>query len=315
MIVLDSKVRDIDRLTFSPTGRDLAISGTRARIQVWRGLPAARPTAVFSDLKMYYLRRWAFSPDASRLYLAHGWNGQTLVLDIDTLGQLPHPDVPRGPTWFHFTEQGGFLLVAHGKNQFSRLDQAAGQPGVFLPAWTVENPRHWSGMWNFVGDICPGGARFLGIELRSRHRKGRWGVDWQAVVRSTTTGAIERNARWDSGGYLGLIACSPRGDCFARTSGMRLFVHDLAHPNHEPLRILNDNRKHFTGIAFHPSGDYLAATSNDTTVKLYETRTWQVARLFSWEVGRLGAVAFSPDGCQGAVGSHSGKVVVWDIDL
>src|SRR4051794_22160806 len=34
-----------------------------------------------------------------------------------------------------------------------------------------------------------------------------------------------------------------------------------------PVVIANDSRKEFTGVAFHPSGRYLAATSNDNTVK------------------------------------------------
>ncbi len=77
----------------------------------------------------------------------------------------------------------------------------------------------------------------------------------------------------------------------------------------------NDNKKHFTGIAFHPSGRYLAATSNDATVKLYDTTTWEVARTFTWEIGRMRSIAFSPDGTLAAAGSDTGKVVVWDVDL
>lgn len=72
---------------------------------------------------------------------------------------------------------------------------------------------------------------------------------------------------------------------------------------------------HFTGMAFHPSGRYLAATSNDATVKLYDTASWQLATSFTWDVGRLRSVAFSPDGTLAAVGSDTGRVVVWDVDL
>ena len=36
---------------------------------------------------------------------------------------------------------------------------------------------------------------------------------------------------------------------------------------------------------------------------------------FTWDVGRLRSVAFSPDGTRAAVGSDTGKVVVWDVDL
>ena len=82
-----------------------------------------------------------------------------------------------------------------------------------------------------------------------------------------------------------------------------------------PRCLKNDNRKHFTGIAFHPSGRYLAATSNDSTVKLYDTATWELARTFAWDVGRMRSIAFSPDGTLAAAGSDTGKVVVWDVDL
>ena len=79
--------------------------------------------------------------------------------------------------------------------------------------------------------------------------------------------------------------------------------------------IPSDNRKQFTGIAFHPSGRYLAATSNDKTVKLYDTTSWEVARTFTWDIGRMRSIAFSPDGTLAAAGSDSGKVVVWDVDV
>jgi WD40 repeat protein len=83
-----------------------------------------------------------------------------------------------------------------------------------------------------------------------------------------------------------------------------------------PVRVLhNDSRQHFTGLAFHPSGRYLAATSNDATVKLYDTSTWQVAQAYNWDIGRLRSVAFSPDGMLAAAGGDKGKIVVWDVDL
>lgn len=79
--------------------------------------------------------------------------------------------------------------------------------------------------------------------------------------------------------------------------------------------ITNVTRLGFTGIAFHPSGRYLAAASNDGTVKFYDTATWAVAKAFAWNVGRVRSVAFSPDGTLAAAGSAGGKVVVWDVDV
>jgi hypothetical protein len=36
---------------------------------------------------------------------------------------------------------------------------------------------------------------------------------------------------------------------------------------------------------------------------------------FTWEVGKLRAVAFSKDGMLAAAGGGGKKVVVWDLDL
>jgi WD40 repeat protein len=83
----------------------------------------------------------------------------------------------------------------------------------------------------------------------------------------------------------------------------------------ESKTVENDSRRNFTGIAFHPSGRYLAATSNDETVKLYDTDTWDVAHTFTWKVGRMRSIAFSPDGALAAAGSDKGQVIVWDVDL
>ena len=82
-----------------------------------------------------------------------------------------------------------------------------------------------------------------------------------------------------------------------------------------PLWVVSDNKKHFTGIAFHPSGRYLAATSNDATVKLYDTTTWKIIHTFTWKIGRLRSVVFSPEGTLAAAGSEMGEIMVWDVDL
>ena len=110
------------------------------------------------------------------------------------------------------------------------------------------------------------------------------------------------------------IRASADGRYVAGSYIQSILVWELAAPANQ-MRISNNTRHAYTGIAFHPSGRYLAATSNDTTVKLYDTETWRLAKTFTWDVGRLRSVAFSPDGTLAAVGSDTGKVVVWDVDL
>jgi WD40 repeat protein len=82
-----------------------------------------------------------------------------------------------------------------------------------------------------------------------------------------------------------------------------------------PLRIRNDNRRHFTAAVYHPSGRYLFTSSNDGTVVVWDTATWKRVTRFSWDIGRLQSLAISPDGTLAAAGSDRGKVVLWDVDL
>ena len=108
---------------------------------------------------------------------------------------------------------------------------------------------------------------------------------------------------------------SPDGAYLVIRGGPSLLVWNAHDFTQKPRKVPISQRGHCTGIAFHPSGKYLAATSNDATVKLYDTATWDVARTFTWDIGRMRSIAFSPDGALAAAGSDTGKVVVWDVDV
>ena len=82
-----------------------------------------------------------------------------------------------------------------------------------------------------------------------------------------------------------------------------------------PRLVRNDTRKDFTSIAYDPTGRRLYATSNDTTVQVFDTETWERVNRFTWQVGRLKAVAVSPDGMLAAAGGDKGDIVIWDVDV
>jgi len=70
-----------------------------------------------------------------------------------------------------------------------------------------------------------------------------------------------------------------------------------------------------TNLAFHPSGQVLALTSDAAPVAFLDTATWQPICVYDWKIGRTYGVAFSSDGNLAAAGGDKGKVVVWDLDL
>lgn len=96
------------------------------------------------------------------------------------------------------------------------------------------------------------------------------------------------------------------------TAGPRLRIWDLE--GNRELALHKRGTKHFQGLAFTADGRYLASVSNDETVRLWETCTWQEHRTYTWQIGRLLNVALAPDGCRAAAGSDQGQVVIWDVD-
>ena len=134
------------------------------------------------------------------------------------------------------------------------------------------------------------------------------------VIRQTASGKLVREVSIEAYPY-GLLAVSPDGVWVVLDVENQLRIRKLSAPKRLAGQIVNTTPKHFTALAFHPSGRYLAATSNDATVKLYDTATWTLAHTFTWDVGRLRSIAFSPDGLLAAAGSDTGKIVVWDVDL
>jgi WD40 repeat protein len=174
--------------------------------------------------------------------------------------------------------------------------------------WSVSSRR-----WLYSRPLfLPGEDRLVVFECRPGSWLAAEGLVY--VTRDARTGkAVTKVPAW------GESIASPVQSADRRLiAGRRRSSVDVLRTNHlgaEPVTLCNDTPKDFTALAFHPSGRYLAATSNDGTVKLYDTSTWAVAQALDWDIGQLRSVAFSPDGMLAAAGGDKGKIVVWDVDL
>jgi WD40 repeat protein len=82
-----------------------------------------------------------------------------------------------------------------------------------------------------------------------------------------------------------------------------------------PRRLRTGSPRHLTGLAFHPTGRYLATASNDRTVRLWEVGSWRQVTAYTWAAGRMRSVAFAPDGLTAAAGGEAGQFVLFDVDV
>jgi WD40 repeat protein len=71
----------------------------------------------------------------------------------------------------------------------------------------------------------------------------------------------------------------------------------------------------FRSCAIHPNSKTMAVIhGGPTLVKVYDLATCKQVHKWTWKLGALRSVAYSPDGTLGAAGSEDGRVVVWDVD-
>jgi hypothetical protein len=110
------------------------------------------------------------------------------------------------------------------------------------------------------------------------------------------------------------LAVSPDGKLLAVAAGMQLLLCELP-SGRQRGTAQSQKRKHFTDVAFHLCGRVLAASSNNETVRLFNTTSLTETAAFDWEIGPVRRLAFAPDGLRAAAAGKTGRVVLWDVDL
>jgi WD40 repeat protein len=314
--VLSGTKRRVENLAFAPDGMRLAAGGSQGPVEVWDTRTGEQTHTInFAALMSHDAIK--FHPDGT-LFLGcvlglRRCDLSTNVNEACAADQFPSHHLAVAP-------DGSFLLVSLD-GTLGRIACGAGYPR----AWEVPvHPLDFA-----IGGYCTGlailagGKRFVALDLCSRspalnaHYPDLPGdtLNMSSVaLRECATGKVLEDSP-HPGAFAERPAVSPDGELLIVIGGRSLYTYRTAELAEPPLKMTNEVKRNFTGVAFHPSGEFIAAASNDATVRLIDTATWQEARAFTWELGKMRSVSFSPDGLRLAAGTEKGQVVIWDVDV
>jgi WD40 repeat protein len=286
----------IQELVFSHCGRWLAAGGYGG-VHVWDTADlAARPLVPSAEL----VGALAFRADGRLFY--HVCGGQAHLFDPTTKTRTTC-----GPGLRTL-----YLVAARDARRAARV--CSGSP---LLTWTISATGQAAkglsvqcpGTDIITADFAPDGATFAVVEQHARAGRQESAV---VAIRTVASGTV-----------LGLISDAARVPEAVRYSGSGKYLlafwaetvacWTVAEPGKGAQQAVNPGRAPFVALAVHPSGPLLT-TDTDRLVRAWYVPDLAPYRALEWDIGKLHSVAVSPDGTLAAVGSHTGKVLVWDWD-
>lgn len=315
MIVLKGRRRGGSLMAFGPDSRTLAVR-SETGLQIWTDPLAGGKPKIISQLNA--VASLQFFPDGERLF-CDGRAAAIVHISSGEFELLPQTD---GYRYTGLSHDCRLVFSSHVPKEstnytlecrtLARDASKALFPALFSgkPIWRKRLSPAYSGRPLPLAD----GSFVVSMSRRKDIPTPASPREYWHAVRSGKDGSLRGETK-TCGFFCEREAASADCRWLAGQNKNALRIWSLADLGKPPIERINPgSKKIFTDIAFHPSGRYLAATSTDETVKFYETESWQVARTFSWRIGKLVGVAFSPDGALAAAGSDDGRIVIWDVD-
>jgi WD40 repeat protein len=299
-------LKGLTDVAFSADGRFVAACGTGGLVAWDLSHPDAAPTQ-FAPRQTFYLCTLpgrgflASPPEGLFTYDPVAGTGHSLGLRGGYTGRIYNPRV----------SPDGKRVVVCGSSSKLRLYDLKKDKAVLrwaLPHRPRDFPR---------AEFLPSGDRLLVLERGNYVAWPLWGYPLRFSVRAAATG--KTTAEWYVAGARPKVpdqfVLSHDGSVLVTGSGSIFEVWDTANMERPLREVKPDRRCQILGMAFHPSTAVLATVGNEPVVRFWDANSWTEARVFTWNLGKLRAVAFSPDGTRGAVGAVNGRVLVWDVDL
>jgi WD40 repeat protein len=316
MQVLNGGSNRYELLAFAPDGARLAACGWNSAVNVWDTATGMNLYTFSNEMNLGAL---AFHPDGTLLVGGRGVTRYTFTEEpqvcVAASTICPHlalaPDgafvvvsILTGLQCYEFSDVYGFARAWEAT--VHPLGAGFGEV-IQAPSACVLPDGARCASVEVVHNVPELGARFPGFRLDAGHVS-------LLVLRATATGKVLSVGAIPVA-FAERPRASPDGARIVVIAGRSLYAFDAHDLAKRPTKVMNTASKHFTAVAFDPTGRYLVAASNDATVRVLDAHTFTEVRAFTWKIGRMRSVCFSPDGLRIAAGGERGRVVVWDADL
>jgi WD40 repeat protein len=287
MLLLHGHKKAVNALAFSPDGALLASAGSDF-VGLWELATGKLRWSVVAE----YSQCPVFSPDGRRLAATGLELGYWKAANGKPARKL-RPGAGE-PICCAFSPDGKWFVGG--------MDDDADRPRVCR--WTVSSwERELFPIVKYPVQACAfhPNSKVLAIAGKSR----------MALV-DIKTGRervkIETGPRYDSSA----LGWSPDGELLLHAAGPVLSIRDGKDLSEKTA--LRQEKRYFLDFAFQPGGRLLATVSKDEHVRLWDTNSWKETRAYTWEIGGLRCVDFSPDGLLAAAAGDKGGIVVWDVE-
>jgi WD40 repeat protein len=301
MLRLSGPVKRFTSVAFSPDSRYLAAGCPTPRLVIWDLRDPKKPAVEIS----------------SRPHIAHhlAFVGPTRLVAASRSGTFAVVNLQSGHLWTG--QPGGYghasyvTFATDGKRGF-----VTGPGGLREVLIGDEIRRGWEVAFKFGSQeqlfgsvaMAPSGDRLL-VHRGGQFHKAPW-----LEFRSPRDGAVGSRLAQIQQGWLRQLAWFPDGRWVVGLLDKHLEVWDTASGavvvNPQP----KSGRRDFLTLAVHPKGRLFAAGSVSGAVHLWRAPDWSAVASYAWEIGKVRAVAFAPDGAVAAAVGDGGAVV-WDLDF